>query len=93
MAQLVQKCICCGGRYYAQSEEGCNYKHTSPHSEEIAARIMHYMINSGWDFNQPIPKDLHKEAIYAVLWEGYRETAQISTPQNVKDFIKIVEQT
>lgn len=92
MPQLVQVCFCCGGRYYAQSD-GCPYKNISKHSEEIAARVMHYMINSGWDFQKRIPKDLHKEAIYEVLWNGYQEKAEISTPANVKEFYKILEQT
>ena len=93
MSQLIQICFCCGARYYASSEDGCPQKNISKHSEDIAARVMSYMINSGWDFNKRIPKDLHKEAIYEVLWNDYGETAQISTPQNIKEFYKILEQT
>lgn len=93
MPKIAGRCFCCGRRYYADNDEGCPDRNITPHSDEIVEGVIHYLVNMGWDFTKPIPKDLHKEALYEVLFNGYRQKSQIEIPTNVKEFLKIVEQT
>lgn len=96
MAQLLYRCLPCGALYDNQCEK-CPRTNYSPHDEETVANIVKFLFTTGWRPGMELYKELHKDAIRAVVYEGYgkqtdNKNFELLHGKAAADFLRIIEQ-